>query len=473
MSVDFKNARFNPFSATWIPEAITGEPHTVGYLDEQGFYGIILHEVPKKQTPSTVAIALASAPFTAFAEVPHSQTPGAGEFRVDYKPEVDNDGLYGTAIVQFHSSANGSTVAVDYEGLGTVVKDQYNQLQETAVPSNFSVGGALSVVGAIKKDGSDNDLADNDNPQTMINDPGFARGFWSLPASTTLDDDSATTGGTETTLAMVGTTSARQAVYAPFGVTKLFPILPNGVIYFSAYLRKTSGLDGSTLIRITEYDAAGASLGTQDFTITNSSQVFTTYSKYDVTHRTSTAGACFVSVSFGLNASATTGTLYCASFTASRVPAFTPAGVNRIMVNAGYPGGLTPFCQWPSDSYGLTLAGFMPFYQTSAHSLTNSYVDYDIDGSELYPNQAKLLLVAIEMNDTGGSVSCLFKDTSGNAISIGATLTDVDTTAYAWASTCFVPISGHNANANGKSNFKAAKAAATFAATVRPIGLFF
>jgi len=95
------NHRFNPFTEADESTVITDEGH---FIVSASPYQIQLKEVPKEDSPSLVTIA-------GFTEV--SGTPTAGEFRVDY--------TFRTGLIQFDSSAGGSSVQVSYTGLGTPV----------------------------------------------------------------------------------------------------------------------------------------------------------------------------------------------------------------------------------------------------------------------------------------------------------------------------------------------------------------
>lgn len=129
------NYRFNPFTGVFYPADLT-EEHTVQYHVEFNAYGIILDEVPQQNSPSTTGIA-------GYTEVPRLTPPSSGQFRVDYQALNH----YGMAFVEFNASENGEVVTVEYKGLGSTVKGEYQLNQLTRVNENLEVGETLTVEG--------------------------------------------------------------------------------------------------------------------------------------------------------------------------------------------------------------------------------------------------------------------------------------------------------------------------------------
>lgn len=137
----FKNWRFNPFTQITNDVSIIDEDATVAFLDEINIFGIRLNESPKLNGIPSVAIVTDDTAATAFTEVPRTQAPSSGEFRVDY----DADTFFATGIVEFNSADDGQAVLVTYRGTGSVVKDKFLTSQLTTLTSNVGIEGDLEL----------------------------------------------------------------------------------------------------------------------------------------------------------------------------------------------------------------------------------------------------------------------------------------------------------------------------------------
>jgi len=151
----FENWRFNPFTGTMNEVSITDEQHTVEYHADWNAYGIQLDEAPQLDNPSTVSIVESGTGGATFAEVPRTQAPSSGQYRVDY----DAATYFGTGRIEFNSADNGKTVLVSYKGGGWIVKNQYRAFQtyllaNLHVTEDADIDGDLNVDGTLTVDGA-------------------------------------------------------------------------------------------------------------------------------------------------------------------------------------------------------------------------------------------------------------------------------------------------------------------------------
>jgi hypothetical protein len=144
----FENWRFNPFSEVMNSVLIEEEEHTIEYHADWNGYGIQLNEGPQLDNPSSVVIVEDVSGGATFTEVPRTQTPTAGQYRVDYAAST----YYGTGRVQFNAADNGKKVVVTYYGTGWTVKNNYRQSQLT-VPTNMEVEEDATIHGDLDLDG--------------------------------------------------------------------------------------------------------------------------------------------------------------------------------------------------------------------------------------------------------------------------------------------------------------------------------
>jgi len=142
--------RRNPFTGAVFPFALN-ELHTVSYFDDWNGYGIQLQEGVFLENPSTVIIVQNVTGGIVFTEVPRTTTPGPTNFRVDY----DAENYTGTSRIEFHPSALGLVVSVDYRGTGLLAAtDNYlNYLAGGTVPGSFSVEDDFSIGGQLLSGG--------------------------------------------------------------------------------------------------------------------------------------------------------------------------------------------------------------------------------------------------------------------------------------------------------------------------------
>lgn len=146
--MSFSNWRFNPFDETMNSVLIEDEAHTIEYHADWNGYGIQLDEAPQLDNPSTVVIVEDVTGGATFTEVPRTQTPDAGQYRVDYAAST----YYGTGRIQFNAADNGKQVLVTYYGTGWTVKNNYRQSQLT-VPTNMEVEEDATIHGDLTLDG--------------------------------------------------------------------------------------------------------------------------------------------------------------------------------------------------------------------------------------------------------------------------------------------------------------------------------
>lgn len=143
--VDFKNWRFNPFTGNFHPNDIVDEIRVVELQEEWNAFGIELNEAPQlfdTQTLENNVVIFENVTGGAqFTQVPRTSAPNSGQFRVDY----DADTYHGTGRIEFNPADDLTEVRVTYKGLGTVVKDRYQLLQTTVIPTNVTVEGNLTV----------------------------------------------------------------------------------------------------------------------------------------------------------------------------------------------------------------------------------------------------------------------------------------------------------------------------------------
>jgi hypothetical protein len=155
----FENWRLNPFTGIMNDVAIIDEPHTIQYNSDWNAYGIQLNESPALDNPSTVIIVEDITGGTTFSEVPRTQAPGSGQYRVDY----DASTYYGTGRIEFNPADNGKDVLVSYQGTGGVVKNDYTfgtthllgDLDvdgDTNIDGDAVIDGTLNVAGGITGD---------------------------------------------------------------------------------------------------------------------------------------------------------------------------------------------------------------------------------------------------------------------------------------------------------------------------------
>ncbi len=141
--IDLKNWRFNPFTNVTHDATITDELHTIQYHDDWNAYGIQTNEMPFFENPSSLSIRKVS-DSSLFTEVPRSQAPQPGEYRVDY----DGETYFGTGRCEFNIGDNGTDVKVTYQGTGSVIKNR-NTLGATTFPADVVVDGETTLNDAV------------------------------------------------------------------------------------------------------------------------------------------------------------------------------------------------------------------------------------------------------------------------------------------------------------------------------------
>ena len=147
----FTNWRFNPFTNVSNPQSLV-EEHLVQSFPESNLYGIQATESIVLDQPSSVTLhyKAANGTETVLSEVPKSQPPSSGEFRVDY----DHDTFFGTSLIELNPADDARKVILRYKGLGAIVKSDYTLNQVTSIPTRLRVRGK--------------DVEDSDCPVTSI-----------------------------------------------------------------------------------------------------------------------------------------------------------------------------------------------------------------------------------------------------------------------------------------------------------------
>ncbi len=152
--VDFKNWRFDPFEGVFHPVDIVDEVHVIEFQEEWNKFGIEINEAPQlfdeAVLGNNVVIVEDVTGGGEFVQVPRLTAPSTNQFHVDY----DADTFHGTGRIEFNAADDGKQVRVTYKGLGTVVKDRYQLLQTTVIPTNLTVEGTITVT-------DDVDIQDN------------------------------------------------------------------------------------------------------------------------------------------------------------------------------------------------------------------------------------------------------------------------------------------------------------------------
>lgn len=109
---DFENFRYNAFTGEYNPKLIgyAGNPAEVRVIPNTAPYILTLYEKPQENIPSTTSIS-------GFVEVPKTQAPASGQYRVNY----DDRGI---GQIQFNKAQAGQTVNIKYYGLGVIAQKQ-------------------------------------------------------------------------------------------------------------------------------------------------------------------------------------------------------------------------------------------------------------------------------------------------------------------------------------------------------------
>ena len=129
------------------PVALT-EEHQVKYFPEPNLYGIQATEGIVLEQPSSVTLHYkdtdpnsGTVTLTPLTEVPKTQPPSAGEYRVDY----DADTFFGTSLVELNTADLDRVVVITYKGTGAIVKSDYVFRQLTSIPTRLEVAGHVNL----------------------------------------------------------------------------------------------------------------------------------------------------------------------------------------------------------------------------------------------------------------------------------------------------------------------------------------
>jgi len=117
---------FDPFDKSYKPKNII-ETHQVQYDADLNRYLVKLNQIPLRGFALTVKDLARN---TFLTEVPITQTPLAGQFRVDYEDLLDQN-YTATGLIEFNVADNNKNVEVNYWGVGEYLKGfvHYDRIQ--------------------------------------------------------------------------------------------------------------------------------------------------------------------------------------------------------------------------------------------------------------------------------------------------------------------------------------------------------
>lgn len=245
--------------------SITDEQHTVEYHADWNAYGIQLDEAPQLDNPSSLSIVESGTGGITFTEVPRTQAPSSGQYRVDY----DAPTYFGTGRIEFNASDNGKTVLVSYKGGGWIVKNQYRAFQtyllaDLHVTEDADIDGDLNVDGVSTFNGAVSALGGISGNLT-----GDVTGDVTGNADTATQADNATTAdGINETGSGGGVLHFKILEIGPFNmngsrsVDVLHGLDSTKIRYINAIIRKDPGETGPTLASIFARGNEGAWCGT-------------------------------------------------------------------------------------------------------------------------------------------------------------------------------------------------------------------
>lgn len=142
----FNNWRFNPFTGVMHSASIVDEIHIIEYHPEWNAYGIQLKEAPLLENPSSVIIQENIVGGITFTEIPKTQPPDSGQYRVDY----DAPTYFGTGRIEFNAADDGKEIKISYKGTGTIVKKRYQLDQYSVISTNLHVEGFIETSDDVK-----------------------------------------------------------------------------------------------------------------------------------------------------------------------------------------------------------------------------------------------------------------------------------------------------------------------------------
>jgi len=328
---DFKNWRFNPFSGVFNPVPISGELHNIVFDEAANAFGIRLFEGVELKNPSTVIIVENVTGGTVFSEVPRTTAPSTGQFRVDYLADT----FFGTSFIEFNSADNGTQVTVSYDGLGTNVKDRYQLLQATIIPTNLGVEGNVQITDNIALDGvvnapwdfgdevvtnpkdpdpsvGGNEIGDRDFNDKRYGTRDFDYDFeftdlWVLTGAVVFNETAGV--NSKRALRFTGDGTTNTATFSNTdGTKKFFPIIETGSVNGIIRAKRSAGYDGDIRILIDFFDKDKVLILGKLSTITNT-MLLTTYKEFSFgVPENATVNAAFYTINFRNTSIATTGT---------------------------------------------------------------------------------------------------------------------------------------------------------------------
>lgn len=450
----FANFRQDPVTKQLLPVDIGPEQYDSALMEESNRHGFLLNEIPYFSEPSSVSLEEDGG--DPFVEVPLSQAPQPGEFSVDYQ---NRTGDSGTGAVIVHPDDTGKTFNITYKGLGSTVKNRTQLNLLTTIPTSLGIEGDVEMTDNLEVEdditsnsGDLNLLLGNselsagrhkefgkrisyqDDVTSMIVDPWFDKGYWSLPESgVAYTDDSATDGGSLTSLLFTANSSLLLAHYTGVNAASTTPAdqkkfqIPfiggsgsttNRPIYFNLNY-KAASLNGTGFgIRIYQYDADGNALAGadayKDFNLTSAAGVHVTASGSILP----TATARYISVALYVKADNTTGTLTVSGLEMS-VSDITLLGYRRGIYwtaqDAAF-GHSATVLNTPQNSARTSPSAIFVGASGAGSSLNNTYTSYAIDGSGLYPGQATACIIRC----TPSTGAIYARDANGNEYVFGA-----------------------------------------------------
>jgi len=120
------NLRYNPFTQAFTAYGYGkgGNDKEVKTVPTSSPYWIYLDEIPREDTPSTVAINEQGG--STFTEVSFSTSPAASQYRVCYGGDgTTTQTTAGQGIVEFNSADAGKIMEIAYYGLGDIMQNQF------------------------------------------------------------------------------------------------------------------------------------------------------------------------------------------------------------------------------------------------------------------------------------------------------------------------------------------------------------
>jgi len=382
----FVNWRYDTFEDLFYPVELT-EYHTIKFHPDWNAYGIQLDEVPFLENPSTIIIREDITGGDYFNEIPRSQPPSAGEFRVDYGTGT----FFGTGRINFNSADNLKKVEVIYFGLGSIVKNRYYLDQET-IATNLYVQGVITGDRVL-------DWANDFNPLDLALDKEFfdSDGEWKSYT------DDGTDGKRSLEIIAHGTDVISE--YKVGGLETFFKIPENFTQNILIHLEKNVlYIAGDISINIRCYDKDKSSIGTKTGIIPYS-QIEESYKWHLVTIEGLQANTVFVKVNIQLPSTALAGRIYIDFIFGGnmQIPIDIITDIMRSSTGLHYK---------PSNQKGITKKIFLDTAQLIIVSSTGA-LNYLITDSDIYYDSIISVILSVRTIGKGEFLQA-WKGNSGN-----------------------------------------------------------